>query len=277
MNLARQRLFLWLLLQHVFLTEASWSTRIGRRRSLDDSSTLQNEIVNAVEPEGDETDDDDGFAPILNATMNPEVMMVNNKGANVTNGPSVPLESEAPIEPSASPSVAPKTPAPTPAETQKATESSTPAPTKSHNGGKKHKHDNTLEPTPLPTPVPTMPVATGTMPPPKVDFPTPLPTPKPPISLVDELEQEAETAAEDPYVQVVTIFLVVVAILLLVCVAQQMVENPDGLCAKCCRCTVAMGRCLCCFCCCLRRRKPTHQLVASTEGFDDYNHDLALS
>jgi hypothetical protein len=94
------------------------------------------------------------------------------------------------------------------------------------------------------------------------------------------LEKEAEEFVEDPYVRIATLVFAVVGVTLLILVAQQMVENPDGLCARLCRWSVAFFRMLCypCLCCCGSRSKAhhTHTLV-STDGFDDYDHDLSLA
>lgn len=95
------------------------------------------------------------------------------------------------------------------------------------------------------------------------------------------LEKEAEEFVEDPYVRVATLVFGVICVTLLIVVAQQMVENPDGLCAKLCRWTVAFFRVLCypcilCLCCHRNKSHHTHTLV-STDGFDDYDHDLSLA
>ncbi len=96
------------------------------------------------------------------------------------------------------------------------------------------------------------------------------------------LEKEAEEFVEDPYVRVATLVFAVVSVTLLILVAQQMVENPDGFCARLCRWTVAFFRMLCypcllCLCCGSRSKAHhTHTLV-STDGFDDYDHDLSLA
>ncbi|GAX15805.1 hypothetical protein FisN_3Lh251 [Fistulifera solaris] len=94
------------------------------------------------------------------------------------------------------------------------------------------------------------------------------------------LEKEAEEFVEDPYVRIATLVFAVVCVTLLILVAQQMVENPDGFCARLCRWSVAFFRTLCypCLLCCGSRSKAhhTHTLV-STDGFDDYDHDLSLA
>lgn len=96
------------------------------------------------------------------------------------------------------------------------------------------------------------------------------------------LEKEAEEFVEDPYVRIASLVFTVVCVTLLIIVAQQMVENPDGFCAKLCRWTVAFFQMLCypfilCLCCGGRNKAHhTHTLV-STDGFDDYDHDLSLA
>ena len=99
---------------------------------------------------------------------------------------------------------------------------------------------------------------------------------------IEGLEHQAEEIIEDRNVDIVATILIVVSILIMICVAQQMVENPDGCCARLCRCTVATCRAAtnCCCCCGLSARakeRRTHDLIVPANGYDDYDHDLVLS
>ena len=106
-------------------------------------------------------------------------------------------------------------------------------------------------------------------------------TSRSPTNPIDVLEQDAEEILRDKNVKIITPIFVVIALALMICVAQQMVENPDGCCARICRCSVGVSRyvvssCLCC--CCMSsqdKARRTHDLIV-TDGFDDYDHDLQL-
>ena len=89
---------------------------------------------------------------------------------------------------------------------------------------------------------------------------------------------EWDEIRRDKNVKIVSIVFGVTGFVFLLCVAQQLLENPDGCCGKLCRCLVACFKILCFplrACCCnskLARERRTHQLVGS-----EYSHDLELT
>lgn len=101
-------------------------------------------------------------------------------------------------------------------------------------------------------------------------------------------EEDLDEALHDKYVPIVAALCGVIAFFFMIFVAQQMIENPDGCCAKICRCSVACFRILCCpcrtICCCGSRAKArrTHELVMNDNGSYGngnygYTHDLELT
>ena len=87
-----------------------------------------------------------------------------------------------------------------------------------------------------------------------------------------QLETTADAMIKDRNVRIAVIVLSVVAVCFMLCIAQQMLENPDGCCASLCRCSVACVRLVCC-CCCRRSKRPHHHRISDYE----YTHDLELS
>jgi len=101
-----------------------------------------------------------------------------------------------------------------------------------------------------------------------------------------EAEKRAEEILRDKNVRIVSGVLAGVAFLLMLCIAQQTIENPDGCCAKICRCMVACARIICypcrviCCCCCRSSRakdRRTHDLMMNEEDNYGYSHDLELT
>ena len=69
---------------------------------------------------------------------------------------------------------------------------------------------------------------------------------KTPREVVDMIENEINTMLHDKYVHFVVITMSIVSILLTLYIVQQIIENPDGVMSKFCRCTIACLRILCC-------------------------------
>lgn len=97
-------------------------------------------------------------------------------------------------------------------------------------------------------------------------------------------KEEADKVLKDKYVPIVAGVCGGIALLLMICVAQQMIENPDGCLAKMCRCSVACFRILCwpcrAICCCGGSRakaRRTHDLIHDPTSHYGYNHDLELT
>jgi hypothetical protein len=96
-------------------------------------------------------------------------------------------------------------------------------------------------------------------------------------------KQEADEALHDKWVPIVASVCGVIAFFLMIFVAQQMIENPDGCCAKVCRCSVACFRIICwpcrLICCCGGSRakaRRTHAILNDTNHYG-YTHDLELT
>lgn len=79
-----------------------------------------------------------------------------------------------------------------------------------------------------------------------------------PLQLAQMAKQQAEEIKNDKNVKVVAVSLVAVSLILLLCVAQQTLENPNGIVAKFFRCIIVSFRCICrmlmniiccCYCC----------------------------
>jgi hypothetical protein len=105
---------------------------------------------------------------------------------------------------------------------------------------------------------------------------------------LEEAEKDLDEALHDKYVPIVSAVCGVIALFFMIFVAQQMIENPDGCCAKVCRCSVACFRILCCpcryICCCGGSRakaRRTHDLVSDNSSYGNgnygYTHDLELT
>jgi hypothetical protein len=107
---------------------------------------------------------------------------------------------------------------------------------------------------------------------------------------LQDAEKNLEEALHDKYVPIVAAVCGVIAFFFMIFVAQQMIENPDGCCAKVCRCSVACFRILCCpcryICCCgggsRAKARRTHDLVMNDNGSYGngnygYTHDLELT
>jgi hypothetical protein len=101
-------------------------------------------------------------------------------------------------------------------------------------------------------------------------------------------EEDLKEALNDKYVPIVAAGCGVIAFFFMIFVAQQMIENPDGCCAKVCRCSVACCRILSCpcryICCCGGSRakaRRTHDLVSDNGSYGNgnygYTHDLELT
>ena len=95
---------------------------------------------------------------------------------------------------------------------------------------------------------------------------------------LEKAEAEWDEISHDKNVKIVSIVFGVTGFLLLIFVAHQLIENPDGFFGKLCRCVLACVRILCwpvrAVCCRSSRARDrrTHQLVAS-----EYSHDLELT
>lgn len=100
---------------------------------------------------------------------------------------------------------------------------------------------------------------------------------------LEKAEAEWDDIRKDRNVKIVSIVFGVTGFLLLVFVAHQLIENPDGIFGKLCRCVLACVGILCCpiraLCCRTARARDrrTHQLVTNEPGTYGYSHDLELT
>ena len=219
--------------------------------------------------------------------------------------PTTASPSMAPSPPKVQPQTAPPTSSPTLAPTIATTTLPVPAPHyESHFANK---------PTPVPAPRPS-PRPVYEAPPPHVSYHPPddrddpfskenddeikktwadKETKKPPESLQDYVDLAKSTADEvlhDRNVAIVSAVLGVVALMAVLCTAQQMIENPDGCCAMLCRCSIGCARIicypcrkLCCWCSCCggsrARDRRTHEILGNNghHEYGAYSHDLELT
>eukprot|EP00977_Amphora_coffeiformis_P000181 scaffold48_cov161-Amphora_coffeaeformis.AAC.29 len=102
-------------------------------------------------------------------------------------------------------------------------------------------------------------------------------------SNLEKVEAEWDQIRRDKNVKIVSIVFGVTGFLLIIFVAHQLIENPDGCFGKICRCTLACIRIFCWPCraiCCRSARardRRTHQLVNNEPGTYGYSHDLELT
>ena len=102
-------------------------------------------------------------------------------------------------------------------------------------------------------------------------------------SSLEKAEAEWADISHDKNVKIVSIVFGVTGFLLLLFVAHQLIENPDGFFGKLCRCLLACVRIICWPCrfiCCRSARardRRTHQLVNSEPSSYGYSHDLELT
>lgn len=99
---------------------------------------------------------------------------------------------------------------------------------------------------------------------------------KTPKEVADLAETEALRMMEDKYVPLIVIAMTIVSTAFTLFVAQQMVENPNGIIAKFCRCMVAISRIVCypfrlLLCCCSSssgrsRDRRTHEVLRNRNG-----------
>ena len=100
---------------------------------------------------------------------------------------------------------------------------------------------------------------------------------------IEKVEAEWDEIRRDKNVKIVSIVFGVTGFLLIIFVAHQLIENPDGCFGKVCRCTLACIRIICWPCralCCRSARardRRTHQLVNHEPGTYGYSHDLELT
>lgn len=103
-------------------------------------------------------------------------------------------------------------------------------------------------------------------------------------SNMEKAQAEWYEISHDKNVKIMSIVFGVTGFLLLIVVAHQLIENPDGFFGKLCRCLLACIRIICWPCrflCCrgsMRARdRRTHQLVNSEPSSYGYSHDLELT
>lgn len=102
-------------------------------------------------------------------------------------------------------------------------------------------------------------------------------------SNLEKAEAEWNEISHDKNVKIVSIVFGVTGFLLLLFVAHQLIENPDGFFGKLCRCLLSCVRIICWPCrflCCRSTRardRRTHQLVNSEPSSYGYSHDLELT
>lgn len=102
-------------------------------------------------------------------------------------------------------------------------------------------------------------------------------------SNLEKAEAEWDDIRHDKNVKIVSIVFGVTGFLLLLFVAHQLIENPDGFFGKLCRCLLSCVRIICWPCrflCCRSTRardRRTHQLVNSEPSTYGYSHDLELT
>ena len=102
-------------------------------------------------------------------------------------------------------------------------------------------------------------------------------------SNLEKVEAEWKDITHDKNVKIVSIVFGVTGFLLLLFVAHQLIENPDGFFGKLCRCLLSCVRIICWPCrflCCRSARardRRTHQLVNGEPSTYGYSHDLELT
>jgi len=91
----------------------------------------------------------------------------------------------------------------------------------------------------------------------------------------EDWKQESPTEMmHDKNVIAALVCAIVIGVVLALCSAQQVIENPNGCCASICRCVVKI-LCSPCKCCCGGRNRHKHDLMQA--GSDSYTHDLELT
>lgn len=99
------------------------------------------------------------------------------------------------------------------------------------------------------------------------------------------IKEEIDAIEHDKYVRMISVSLAIISFLFMLFIAQQMIENPNGYCAKICRIAVGLVRCLlypiyiciCCKCFCFRRRRHHTALHNTDDDGTTYRSDLELS
>lgn len=108
---------------------------------------------------------------------------------------------------------------------------------------------------------------------------------KDPYSM-QQVQKKLDDMMHDRNVKIVAIVFGILGFVLLLCVAEQLIENPNGCIAKSCRCVVCVYRVLCwpCrfVCCCtgnsrVKARRTHQQLMTTDDDHYGYTHDLELT
>jgi hypothetical protein len=98
-------------------------------------------------------------------------------------------------------------------------------------------------------------------------------------SYVDVAKEEYDSMVHDRNVAIVASVFGAIGFILLLITAQQIIENPDGCCAKICRFSITFWRVVCWPCrkvCCRGKKRRGHTVIAD-DGYAGYSHDLELS
>jgi hypothetical protein len=98
-------------------------------------------------------------------------------------------------------------------------------------------------------------------------------------SYVDLAKEEYDSMVHDRNVAIVASVFGAIGFILLLITAQQIIENPDGCCARLCRFSIAFWRVVCWPCrkvCCRGKKRRGHTVIAD-DGYAGYSHDLELS
>jgi hypothetical protein len=101
-------------------------------------------------------------------------------------------------------------------------------------------------------------------------------------SYADMAKAEYDSMVHDRNVLIVATVFGALGFVLLLVTAQQMIENPDGCCARMCRCSIAFWRVVCwpCrkVCGCAKPKRRGHAVVAGGDNdYGGYSHDLELT
>jgi hypothetical protein len=105
---------------------------------------------------------------------------------------------------------------------------------------------------------------------------------KSPGEIMQTLEETGQDVMNDKYVPLVATLCGILGLIFMLLIAQQMIENPDGFCAKLCKCSIGFFRCICwpCrkLCCCKDSRqglRHSHEPLGTRNG--GYRHELEMT
>jgi hypothetical protein len=229
--------------------------------------------VDEIDGPADQVDETDGPTDLVDETDGPTDQVDETDG----DGVSPPAPTPAPLrtpEPTQE-TVSTAAPAPTPAPVR------TPEPTQ--------ETVSTAVPTPVPTPAPVRtPEPTPGVTKSPTQNPTKTPTMQPTSEAfgdkVKEEEEKIKQLANDKTAEVMAGFIAVFGIVGMILTAWQLFENPDGLCASCCRLSVKASKflvkicCLPCKLCCGRYSGYTSSDPKNRTLFvEEYTNDLELT